>query len=158
MKKHKRLFGFILLNLLIILVASLWVGSTTRLSMTCQGSLTYKDSHQDNHFSFEGMVVMHFAPDGTGYINMNGEVFNDGQHAKVSRQESFDWHYVHETFYELHIKQLEKLGHDNVPAGVFEKYALGITPGQKRLLSIRKTPDSAMIISNFYSPILVCAG
>ena len=83
MKKHKRLFGFILLNLLIILVTSLWVGSTTRLSMTCQGSLTYKDSHQDNHFSFEGMVVMHFAPDGTGYINMNGEVFNDGQHAKV---------------------------------------------------------------------------
>ncbi|MFY0815437.1 hypothetical protein ACFT28_24295 [Escherichia coli] len=45
-----------------------------------------------------------------------------------------------------------------VPAGVFEKYALGITPGQKRLLSIRKTPDNAMIISNFYSPILVCAG
>ena len=101
---------------------------------------------------------MHFAPDGTGYFNMNGEVVNDGQHSKVSRQESFEWNYVHETFYQLRITQVEKFGHDNVPAGVFEKYALGITPGQKRLLSIRKTPDNAMIISNFYSPILVCAG
>ncbi|MFU0921655.1 hypothetical protein [Kluyvera sichuanensis] len=158
MKKHKRLIVVLLVNLLIILGTSLWIRNTTRLSMTCQGSLTYKDSQQDNRFSFEGMVVMHFAPDGTGYFNMNGEVLNDGQHTKVSRQESFDWHYVHGTFYELHIKQVEKFGHDNVPAGVFEKYALGITPGQKRLLSIRKTPDNAMIISNFYSPILVCAG
>ena len=83
---------------------------------------------------------------------------NNGQNMKVSRQESFNWQYVHESFYQLYITQVEKFGHDNVPPGVFEQYALGITAGQKRLLSVRTTPDNAVVISNFYSPILLCTG
>lgn len=156
MKQKKRLLCVIALNALLILGTLLWIDQSTRLSMTCQGSLTYKDSNQDNHFTFEGMVVMHFTPDGTGYFDVNGDVVTNGQNWKVSRQESFDWQHVHEMFYQLHIKQVEKFGHDNVPAGIFEQYALGITSGQKRLLNIRKTPDDAIVISNFYSPILVC--
>ena len=158
MKQKKKLFCIIALNALLILGTLLWIHQSTRLSMTCQGSLTYKDSRLDNHFTFEGMVVMHFTPNGTGYFNINGDVMNNGQNMKVSRQESFNWQYVHESFYQLYITQVEKFGHDNVPPGVFEQYALGITAGQKRLLSVRTTPDNAVVISNFYSPILLCTG
>ncbi|MEX3021407.1 FidL-like protein [Kluyvera sp. STS39-E] len=158
MKQKKTLLAVIALNLLLILGTVLWFRHSTQLSLTCQGSLTYKESLQDNHFTFEGMVVMHFTPDGTGYFNMNGEVVNGGQHWEVSRQESFHWKYVHETFYEMSITQVEKFGHDNVPAEVFDKYVKGVSSGQKRLLNIRRLPDRAVIIGNFYSPILVCTG
>lgn len=158
MKQKKRLFCVLAFNLMIILATSLWIRHSNRLSLTCQGNLNYKDSRENNHFTFEGMVMMHFASDGTGYFNMNGEAITDGQDWKVSRQESFRWQYVHETFYQINITQVEKFGHDNVPAGVFEKYVKGTSAGQKRLLSIRKMPDQAVTISNFYSPILVCTG
>jgi hypothetical protein len=44
-----------------------------------------------------------------------------------------------------------------MPPGVFEKYVAGLTLGNKRLLTIERTPEDALVISNFYSPVLICS-
>ncbi|WP_336219567.1 hypothetical protein [Citrobacter amalonaticus] len=158
MTQKQRLLCLIACNLLIIVGTWLWMKHSERLALTCQGSLTFKDRRVNNPFTFEGMVVMHFTPDGSGYLNLNGDIEGTKNHWTVSRQQNFTWQHVHDAFYQLHIREVEKYGHDNVPEGVFEKYTQGITTDQKRLVNIQRTPDNAVVISNDYSPLLVCAG
>ncbi len=38
-----------------------------------------------------------------------------------------------------------------------KKYVAGLTLGNKRLLTIERTPEDALVISNFYSPVLICS-
>ncbi|WP_042292296.1 hypothetical protein [Citrobacter sedlakii] len=158
MKQKKRIFAVLALSLLVILSIWLWIKHSEQLAMTCQGGLVFKDRRADNPFTFEGVVVIHFTPDGTGYFSLNGDIMNKQNHWTVSRQQNFSWKHIHDAFYQLQINQVERFGHDDVPAGVFEKYALGTTQNQKRLLNIQRTPDEAVVISNYYSPLLVCAG
>lgn len=157
MTQKKWIMCVLALNLLIVLSDWLWIRHSERLSLTCQGSLTFKESRENNPFTFEGMVVMRFTPDGTGYLNLNGNIMTADRHWPVSRQQNFSWLHVHDTLWQLHIWQVDKYGHDDVPEGVLEKYALGITKDQKRLVNIQRTPDDAIVISNDYSPLLVCA-
>jgi len=144
-------------NLIVIILAVLWYRYTPPLSVTCEGNLDFADRREENNFSFEGEIVMRFHPDGSGYFTLNGNVFQALQDWNVSRQETFSWRHMHDTLYELTIVKVERFGHDELPKGVFEKYVAGLTLGQKRLLTIERTPQEAMVISNFYSPLLVCS-
>lgn len=76
---------------------------------------------------------------------------------EVSRQETFNWRHMHDTLFEIAIINVERFSHDEIPDGVFEKYVAGLAPGQKRLLTIERTPEEAMVIGNFYSPLLICS-
>lgn len=154
---RKSLLVLLLVNLGIVLATLLWQRQQEQLSVTCHGNLSFKDSSQDNRFSFEGLVVMHFNPDGTGSVNLNGDIYAAQDVWPVSRQESFTWRHTHDQFYDIAISRIERFGHDKVPDGVLEQYVAGITLGQKRQLKIAKTPDNALVVSNFYSPLLVCA-
>lgn len=151
------LFIVVLLNLTIVMMALLWHNQQEQLALNCHGYLSFKDSNQRNQFSFEGLVVMQFSPDGSGSVNLNGNVAAAGEIWPVSRQESFSWHHTQGRFYDIAIVSIERFGHDRVPDVVLEKYVAGLMPGQKRQLKIEKTADSALILSNFYSPLLVCA-
>jgi hypothetical protein len=147
----------LLLNLGIILASLLWHREQDRLSLNCHGYLSFKDSSRRNQFSFEGLVVMQFSPDGSGSVNLNGNIAATGEVWPVSRQESFNWRHTQGRFYDITMVSIERFGHDKVPDGVLEKYVAGLLPGQKRQLKIEKTADNALILSNMYSPLLVCA-
>lgn len=147
----------LLLNLGIVLLALLWHRQEDKLALNCHGYLSFNDSNQRSQFSFEGLVVMQFSPDGSSSINLNGNIAAAGDSWPVSRQESFSWRHTQGRFYDIAIVSIERFGHDRVPDGVLEKYVAGLMPGQKRQLKIEKTADNALILSNFYSPLLVCA-
>lgn len=147
----------LLLNLGIVLAAVLWYRQQDQLALNCHGYLSFKDSNQRNQFSFEGLVVMQFSPDGSGSVNLNGNIAAADKIWPVSRQEGFSWRHTQGRFYDISIVSIERFGHDRVPDGVLEKYVAGLIPGQKRQLKIEKTADNALILSNFYSPLLVCA-
>lgn len=147
----------LLLNPGIVLAAIFWHRQQDRLALNCHGYLSFKDSNQHNQFSFEGLVVMQFSPAGSGSVNLNGNIAAAGDTWPVSRQESFSWQHAQGPFYDIAIVSIERFGHDKVPDGVLEKYVAGLMPGQKRKLKIEKTADNALILSNFYSPLLVCA-
>ncbi|HKS32600.1 MAG TPA: hypothetical protein VJS14_02630 [Enterobacteriaceae bacterium] len=147
----------LLLNLGIVLTAVFWHQQQEQLSLNCHGYLSFNDSNQHSQFRFEGLVVIQFSPDGSGSVNLNGNIAAAGEVWPVSRQESFSWRHTQERFYDISIVSIERFGHDKVPDGVLEKYVAGLMPGQKRQLKIEKTADNALILSNFYSPLLVCA-
>ena len=100
---------------------------------------------------------MRFHPDKTGYITLNGSVVSAPRSWEVSRQEMFKWRHVEGELYEIVIQKVERFSHDVMPPGVFEKYVSGLTLGNKRLLTIERTPHDALVISNFYSPVLICS-
>jgi len=154
---RKKVGLIIALNLFLIVLAFLWYRHTPPLSEICQGNLTFTDQRDDNIFSFEGEITLRFHPDGSGYFTLNGDVLNDEREWQVSRQETFGWQQKDNSLYEISIVKVERFGHDQLPDGVFEKYLTGVTLGQKRLLTIERTPQEAMVISNFYSPLLVCS-
>lgn len=158
MTEKKQIVWVLLLNLLIALAVWLWIDRAENQPITCEGSLVFKDRRLNNQFTFEGMVVMHFIPDGSGHFSLNGDIVLKHNHWTVSRQQNFSWQHIHDAFYQLHIQQVERFGYDDVPAGILEKYAIGITQDQKRLVNIQRTADNAVVISNDYSPLLICAG
>ena len=82
---------------------------------------------------------------------------NNRKDWEVSGQETFNGRHMHDTLCESGIIKVERFSHDELPDGVFEKYVAGLTPGQKRLLTLERTPEEAMVIGNFYSPLLICS-
>ena len=53
--------------------------------------------------------------------------------------------------------ELAALGSEQLRARIaWYYYVAGLTQGKKRLLAIERTPHDALVISNFYSPVLVC--
>lgn len=158
MKPRTRLITLILLiNLALISATVWWLNRPAPLAFNCQGQLNFKERRNNNPFNFDGQIVMHFNPDGSGYFNMTGDISAKGVTHSVSRQENFDWRHLHDSLYEIHIRSIERFSHDHVPEALFETYTAGILLGQKRLLSIQRTQEYATIIGNFYSPLLLCA-
>ena len=155
--KQKKVWLILALNLLLIGVTLAWYVYTPPLSGTCAGNLTFSARHDDHDFSFEGEVTLRFQPDNTGYLTLNGDVVNEPHHWVVSRQEMFTWRHVEGSLYEIFIQSVARFSHDTLPPGVFEKYVAGLTPGNKRLLKIERTPEDALVISNFYAPVLICS-
>lgn len=153
-KKMALLLAF---NLVLMVLAVAWYYRTPPLSANCEGNLTFTDQREGNNFNFEGEVVMRFHPDGTGYFTLNGDIQHSRQDWEVSRQQTFTWRHMQDTLYEITIVKVERFSHDALPNGVIEQYAAGLTLGQKRLLTIERTPEDAMVISNFYSPLLICS-
>lgn len=154
---RKKIGLVIAFNLLLIIMAVAWYRHTPPLPVICEGNLTFTQQRDDNNFTFDGEILMRFHPDGTGYFTLNGNVQNIRQGCEVSRQETFNWRHMHDTLFEIAIIKVERFSHDELPDGVFEKYVAGLTPGQKRLLTIERTPEEAMVIGNFYSPLLICS-
>lgn len=155
--KHKKVWLILVLNLLLLGAALAWYVYTPPLSVACDGNLTFSDRRDNHEFTFDGEIIMRFHPDKTGYITLNGNVENAPNSWEVSRQEMFKWRHVEEALYEIIIQKVERFSHDAMPPGVFEKYVAGLTLGKKRLLTIERTPHKALVISNFYSPVLVCS-
>ena len=155
--RQKKVWLILVLNLLLLGSALAWYFYTPPLSVACDGNLTFSDKRDSHAFTFDGEVIMRFQPDKTGYITLNGNVENAPQSWEVSRQEMFKWRQVEGELYEIVIQKVERFSHDAMPPGVFEKYVAGLTLGKKRLLTIERTPQSALVISNFYSPVLVCS-
>ena len=145
--RHKKVWLILILNLLLLGAALAWYFHTPPLS-------DRRDSHD---FTFDGEIIMRFHPDKTGYITLNGSVVNAPRSWEVSRQEMFKWRHVEGELYEIAIQKVERFSHDAMPPGVFEKYVAGLTLGNKRLLTIERTPEDALVISNFYSPVLICS-
>lgn len=144
---------------LAILVATVWLHyNKNHLNIACQGNLTMEDSRNNNPFTLDALVEMHFMPDGNGAFNLIGDASVKGKHFTVSRQESFTWHHVRDSLYEITITHVQRFGHDTVPEGVFERFISGIGVSQKRMLQLNRTPDDALVIGNFYSPLLICTG
>ncbi len=147
-----------IINLAIVL-ATVWLHyNTNHLNIACQGNLTMEDSRNNNPFTLDALVEMHFMSDGSGAFNLTGDASVKGNHFTVSRQESFTWRHVRDALYEITITDVQRYGHDTVPEGVFERFVSGIGMSQKRMLQLTRTPDDALVIGNFYSPLLVCAG
>ena len=145
------------LNLLLLGAVLAWYFHTPPLSVACDGNLTFSDRRDNHDFTFDGEIIMRFHPDKTGYITVNGSVVNAPRSWEVSRQEMFKWRHVEGELYEIAIQKVERFSHDAMPPGVFEKYVAGLTLGNKRLLTIERTPEDALVISNFYSPVLICS-
>lgn len=154
---RKKMALILAFNVIAIVLAVLWYRYTPPLSVICEGNLTFTDRRDDNNFSFEGEVMLRFHPDGTGYFTLNGNVLHAGQEWDVSRQEGFTWRHMHDTLYEITVIRVERFSHDMLPKGIFEKYVAGLTLGQKRLLTLERTPEEALAIGNFYSPLLICS-
>ncbi|MEO3992238.1 hypothetical protein [Pseudocitrobacter cyperus] len=148
---------FVIVNTALIAATIWWLNKPEPLAFHCQGQLNFNESRDNNPFDFDGAVVMHFNPDGSGYFTMNGKLTEGQMVHPVSRQENFNWRNLHDSLYEISIKSVERFSHDRVPDKLFEAYTAGILLGQKRLLSIQRTPEHAIIIGNFYSPLLLCA-
>ncbi|MGM8569702.1 hypothetical protein ACS6Q6_13210 [Enterobacter hormaechei subsp. hormaechei] len=155
--KHKKVWLILVLNLLLLGAALAWYVYTPPLSVACDGNLTFSDRRDNHEFTFDGEIIMRFHPDKTGYITLNGNVENAPDSWEVSRQEMFKWRHVEGALYEIIIQKVERFSHDAMPPGVFEKYVAGLTLGKKRLLTIERRPHKALVISNFYSPVLVCS-
>ncbi|EOF9297626.1 MULTISPECIES: hypothetical protein [Enterobacter] len=155
--RHIKIWLFLILNLMLTGGALTWYFYTPPLSVTCGGNLTFSDKRENHYFTFDGEIVMRFHPDKTGYITLNGNIGNTPQSWEVSRQEMFNWRHVEGELYEIIIQKVERFSHDAMPPGVFEKYVTGLTLGKKRLLAVERTPHDALVISNFYSPVLVCS-
>lgn len=148
---------FVLINIMLVGATIGWLNQPAPLAFNCQGQLNFKESRNNNPFNFDGQIVMHFNPDGKGYFTMTGNLKANADTHSVSRQENFSWRNLHDSLYEIHIQSIERFSHDRVPDKLFEAYTAGILMGQKRLLSIQRTPEHATIIGNFYSPLLLCA-
>ncbi|WP_368544999.1 hypothetical protein [Enterobacter soli] len=144
-------------NLILAAAALLWYSYTPPLSLVCQGNLSFANQRGASAFHFEGGVTMRFHPDGSGYFTLNGDVSRDAQQWQVSRQETFRWKHMHDSLYEITIEKIDRYAHDEVPAGVLEEYVTGITLGKTRLLTLERTPEDAVVIGNFYAPLLFCA-
>ena len=153
-KKVRRVIAF---NGVLIVLALFWYFRTPPLSLSCQGNLTFTDQRTAPTFNVEGGIFLRFHDDGTGYLTLNGDVTRKQQRWQVSRQEMFSWQHMHDSLYEITILKIERFGHDQLPDGIFEKYIEGLTLGQKRLVTVERTPDEATVISNAFSPLLVCA-
>ena len=151
------IIAFIFVNITLIAATIWWLNKPEPLAFNCQGQLNFKESRDNNPFNFDGQIVMHFNPDGSGYFIMTGSLMANGKTHTVSRQENFSWRNLHDSLYEIHFQNIERFSHDRVPDKIFEAYTAGILLGQKRLLSIQRTPEHATIIGNFYSPLLLCA-
>ena len=154
---RKKIGLVIAFNLLLIIMAVAWYRHTPPLPVVCEGNLTFTQQRDGNTFTFDGEIMMRFHPDGTGYFTLNGNVQHIRQGWEVSRLETFNWRHMHDTLFEIAIINVERFSHDEIPDGVFEKYVAGLAPGQKRLLTIERTPEEAMVIGNFYSPLLICS-
>lgn len=157
MMRHKKVWLTLILNLLLLGTVLAWYFHTPPLSVACDGNLTFSDRRDSHDFTFDGEIIMRFHPDKTGYITVNGSVVNAPRSWEVSRQEMFKWRHVEGELYEIAIQKVERFSHDAMPPGVFEKYVAGLTLGNKRLLTIERTPEDALVISNFYSPVLICS-
>lgn len=143
-------------NLILAAAALFWYFHTPPLSLVCQGNLDFSDRRAASLFNFEGSVTLRFHPDGSGYITLNGDVSKDAHRWQVSRQETFRWQHMQDSLYEITIRKIERYAHDELPDGVLEKYVAGLTLGNKRLLTLERTPEEAVVVSNFYSPLLIC--
>lgn len=157
MTRKKMVIIVAIFNLLLLAATFFWRAYTPPLEGACEGTLTFNDTRGGEHYRYEGTVAMHFTPNGTGWFILSGEVARGDNVWPVSRQESFGWRNLHDSVYELAINKVEKLGHDRVPAGIFESFAAGLTAGNKRLINIEQMPDRALVIGNVHSPLLVCA-
>lgn len=154
---RKKMALIIAFNMILAVVALLWYRHTSPFSLVCQGNLTFSDQRVTSPFRFEGGVTLRFHTNGTGYFTLNGDVINDQHQWQVSRQETFSWQRMQNSVYEITIQKIEKFGHDELPVGIFEKYIAGLTLGKKRLITLERTPEDAVVLSNFYSPLLICA-
>ena len=155
--RHKKVWLTLILNLLLLGTVLAWYFHTPPLSVACDGNLTFSDRRDNHDFTFDGEIIMRFHPDKTGYITVNGSVVNAPRSWEVSRQEMFTWRHVEGSLYEIFIQSVARFSHDTLPPGVFEKYVAGLTPWNKRLLKIERTPEDALVISNFYAPVLICS-
>gem|GEM_PF-406305 len=149
--------AFVAFNLTLIVLTMTRSQPASPLSVTCQGNLSYSDRHDDSEFIFEGLVAMHFEPNGTGYFSMNGDIRHLPQHWQVSRQTFFTWAQRRDRLYDIVITGIQHFSHDTVPEGILEKNIAGLTLGQKRAFTITKTPDGALVLGPATSPIFICA-
>ena len=157
MTRKKMALIAVIINLVLLAATFVWQTRNPPLNDSCEGTLTFNDTRGGEHYRYEGTVSMHFTPDGTGWFVLSGEVSRGEESWSVSRQETFGWHHQHDSLYELAIRKVEKLSHDQVPDGVFESFAAGLTAGNQRLINIERMPDNALVIGNVHTPLLVCA-
>lgn len=155
--RNRLIVLIILINVVLISATVWWMLRPVPLSVNCQGQLAFNERRNNSPFDYDGQVLMRFSPDGTGYFNMVGNLSTENATYQVSRQENFKWRHLHDSLYEIHVQSVQRFSHDHTPEDVFATYTAGIMPGQKRMLDIKRTQDNAIVVGNFYSPLLLCA-
>ena len=60
------IIAFIFVNITLIAATIWWLNKPEPLAFNCQGQLNFKESRDNNPFNFDGQIVMHFNPDGSG--------------------------------------------------------------------------------------------
>ncbi|WP_072010811.1 MULTISPECIES: hypothetical protein [unclassified Serratia (in: enterobacteria)] len=124
----------------------------------CTSTLKYSINDEGLNFSHVTHYRLFLAENGSGYVNLGGNVTYNNKNYIISRIINFTYKPINqEGDYSSKIDEVMKTGQDNIPDDLVNKFFIYTTLGVSNYFKVGRIDEHRMLISVSRGPFIVCS-